>query len=159
MEELNNSESEIFKNTLEKQKKFITERFKKIKNKYLYDDFIVAPQKTENIVRHLNNGIAANTIQTFFNYKTDTCIFCKGGKDDDGIRQIERAHCNNYSRSDILLLAVSEIREKLDDRKVVTVGEILKKFIEKHDCCPIYMLCNKCHNKYDTDPTTRYQAQ
>ena len=49
MEELNNSESEIFKNTLEKQKKFITERLNKIKNKYLDDDFIVAPQKTENI--------------------------------------------------------------------------------------------------------------
>ena len=28
-------------------------------------------------------------------------------------------------------------------------SEILKKFIEKHDCCPIYMLCNKCHNTYD----------
>ena len=89
MEELNNSESEIFKDTLEKQKKFITERLKKIKNRYLDDDFIVAPQKTENIVRHLNNGIAANTIQTFFNYKTDTCIFCKGVKGDNGIRQIE----------------------------------------------------------------------
>ena len=149
MEELNNSESEIFISTLENQKNFITERLKKIKNKYLDDDFIVAPQKTENIVRHLNNGIAANTIQTFFNYKTDTCIFCKGIKGEKGIRQIERAHCNNYSRSDILLLAVSEIIEKLDNGEVVTVGEILKKFIEKHDCCPIYMLCNKCHNKYD----------
>ena len=75
MEELNNPESEVFKNTLEKQKKFITERLKIIKNKYLDDGFIVAPQKKEKIVRHLNNGIAANTIQTFFNYKTDTCIF------------------------------------------------------------------------------------
>ena len=62
MEELNNSESQIFKDTLEKQIKYITERLKKIKNKYLDDDFIVAPQKTENIVRHFNNGIAANTI-------------------------------------------------------------------------------------------------
>jgi hypothetical protein len=149
MEEFNNSESQIFKDTLEKQKKFITERLKTIKNKYLDDDFIIAPQKTENIVRHFNNGIAANTIQTFFNYKTDTCIFCKEVKGDNGIRQIERAHCNNYSRSDILILAVTEIRKKLDDGEVVTAGEILKKFIEKHDCCPIYMLCNKCHNKYD----------
>ena len=72
MEELNNPESEVFKNTLEKQKKFITERLKTIKNKYLDDGFIVAPQKKEKIVRHLNNGIAANTIQTFFNYKTST---------------------------------------------------------------------------------------
>jgi|TARA_B110000046_G_C12847096_1_gene336118 hypothetical protein len=149
MEELNNPESEIFTITLEKQNQFITERLKNIKNKYLDDDFIVHPQKKENIVRHLNNGIAANTIQTFFNYKTDTCIFCKGIKGENGIRQIERAHCNNYSRSDILHLAVSEISEKLYNGECVTVGEILKKFIEKHDCCPIYMLCNKCHNKYD----------
>ena len=147
MEELNNSESEIFKHTLEKQKEFITERLKKIKNKYLDDDFIVAPQKTENIVRHLNNGIAANTIQTFFNYKTDTCIFCKGVKGDNGIRQIERAHCNNYSRADILKLAINDIY--IDENTPLIVGDILKKFIEKHDCCPIYMLCNKCHNKYD----------
>lgn len=42
MEELNNSESQIFKDTLEKQKKFITESLKKIKNKYLDADFIVA---------------------------------------------------------------------------------------------------------------------
>ena len=150
MEELNNPESEIYKNTLEKQKKFITERLKKIKsNKYLDDEFIVTQQKKENIVRHLNNGIAANTINTFFNYKTDTCIFCKGKKGENGIRQIERAHCNKYSRSDILLLAVSEISEKFDNGESVTIGEILKKFIEKHDCCPIYMLCNKCHHKYD----------
>lgn len=152
MEELNNSESEIYKNTLEKQKIFIIERLKTIKNKYLDDEFIIAPQKKENIVRHLNNGIAANTIQTFFNYKTDTCIFCKGTKGkNSGIRQIERAHCNKYSRSYILLLAVSEISEKLDNGDIVTVGEILKKFIEKHECCPIYMLCNNCHRKYDNN--------
>ena len=149
MEELNNPESELFKNTLEKQKKFISERLKKIRNKYLDDNFIVAPQKKENIVRHLNNGIAANLIQTFFNYKTDTCIFCNGVKGENSIRQIERAHCNNYCRSDILLLAVSEISDKLYSGETVTAGEILKKFIEKHDDCPIYMLCNKCHNKYD----------
>ena len=66
-------------------------------------------KKIENIVRHLNNGPAANIIQTFFNYKTDTCIFCKGVKGKNGIRQIERAHCHNYSRSDILHLAILEI--------------------------------------------------
>jgi len=149
MEGLNNPQSEIFKHTLEKQKEFIIERLKKIKNKYLDDALIVAPQKKENIIRHLNNGPAANLILTFFNYKTDTCIFCKGIKGENGIRQIERAHCNNYTRSDILELAVSEISEKLYGGETVTVGEILTKFIEKHDCCPIYMLCNKCHNKYD----------
>ena len=150
MEELNNPESEIFKNTLEKQKKFISERLRTIKNKYLDDDFIIGtPQKKENIVKHLNNGIAANLIQTFFNYKTNTCILCDGIKGENGIRQIERAHCNNYCRSDILLLAVNDFSKKIENGDIITAGEILKKFIEKHDICPIYMLCNICHNKYD----------
>ena len=35
----------------------------------------------------------------------------------------QRAHCNNYTRSDILLLAVSELREKLDGGEIVTVGK------------------------------------
>ena len=39
--------------------------------------------------------------------------------------------------------------DKLDRGEAVTSGEILKRFIEKHECCPIYMLCNKCHHKYD----------
>ena len=150
MEALNDPNSEIFQTTLKEQIEFIIERLKKIKNKYLDDSFIIAPQEIENIVRHLNNGLAANTIQTFFNYKRNTCTFCKGVKGKNGIRQIERAHCHNYSRSDILHLAVLEIKEKLDAGEVVTSGEILRKFIEKHDRCPIYMLCNICHHKYDS---------
>lgn len=150
MEELNNPNSEIFKNTLEKQKKFISERLKTIRNKYLDDEFIIGtPQKKENIVKHLNNGISANLIQTFFNYKTNICILCNGIKGENGIRQIERAHCNNYSRSDILLMAVNDYSENIENGDIITAGEILKRFIEKHDICPIYMLCNKCHNKYD----------
>jgi hypothetical protein len=31
----------------------------------------------------------------------------------------------------------------------IKVGDILKLFIQKHEICPIYMLCNICHNKYD----------
>lgn len=139
MEVLNDPNSEIFQTTLKKQNKFIIKRLKKIKNKYLNDPFIIAPQEIENIVRHLNNGPAANTIQTFFNVKTDTCIFCKEVKGKNGIRQIERAHCHNYSRSDILRLAILEMKEKLDAGEVVTSGEILRKFIEKHDHCPIYI--------------------
>lgn len=149
LEALNDPNSEIFQTTLKNQNKFIIERLKKIKNRYLDDPFIIAPQKTENIIRHLNNGPAANLIQTFFK-KVDTCIFCNLVKGNNGITQIERAHCNNYSRADILHLAILEIKEKLDAGEVVTSGEILRKFIEKHDCCPIYMLCNICHHKYDS---------
>ena len=149
MNTLNDPESEIFKETLMKQIIFIRNRLSNIRNKYLDDPFIVAPQKKENIVKHLNNGLAANLIHTFFNYKTDKCSHCNYLKGENGIRQIERAHCNNYSRSDILSMAVDDFIDKLDKGEIITSGDILKRFIEKHECCPIYMLCNKCHNKYD----------
>ena len=147
MEELNNSESEIFKHTLEKQKEFIKTRFSKLRSNRYLDDKMKCMGKKEYIVKHLNQGPAQNLIQTFFNYKTDACSFCNYKKGENGIRQFERAHCNNYSRADILKLAINDIY--IDENTPLIVGDILKKFIEKHDCCPIYMLCNKCHNKYD----------
>ena len=149
MEELNDSESEIFKKTLVEQSNFISNRLLTIRNKYLDDPLIIAPQQKENITKHLNNGIAANLVHTFFNYKTEKCSYCDCSVGENGIRQIERAHCNNYSRLDILSLAVDDFIDKLDSGETVTSGEILKRFIEKHECCPIYMLCNKCHHKYD----------
>ncbi len=151
MDALNDPESDIFKKTLVDQSNFISKRLLTIRNKYLDDPFIIAPQKKENIVKHLNNGIAANLILSFFNYKTNICSYCNSVKGENGIRQIERAHCNNYSRSDILSLAVDDFIEKLDNGEIITSGEILKRFIEKHTCCPIYMLCNQCHHKYDNN--------
>ncbi len=147
MEELNNPESDIFKETLNKQKVFIHERFAKLRaNRYL-DDKMGCIGKKEDIVKHLNQGPAQNLVHTFFNYKTEECSFCNYKKGENGIRQFERAHCNNYSRSDILSIAVDDIYK--DEKTPLIVGDILKIFIEKHECCPIYMLCNHCHNKYD----------
>ena len=53
MEELNDSESEIFKKTLVEQSNFISNRLLTIRNKYLDDPFIIAPQQKENITKHL----------------------------------------------------------------------------------------------------------
>ena len=147
MEELNNPESEIFKGTLNKQNVFISQRFSNMRRNRYLDDTMGCVGKKEDIVKHLNQGPAQNLIQVFFNYKTVKCSFCNYKKGENGIRQFERAHCNNYSRSDILTLAINDIY--IDDKTPITVGDILKKFIENHDCCPIYMLCNICHNKYD----------
>ena len=146
MEELNDPESIIFKETIEKQKIFISDRLNNIKNKYLDDKCKLCDEK-DIIAQHLNNGPAQNLVLTFFNYKTTNCAFCGKGKGDEGIRQFERAHCNNYSRYDLLLLAVEELYT--DDITSLKVGDILKLFIKKHELCPIYMLCNVCHNKYD----------
>ena len=37
----------------------------------------------------------------------------------------------------------------VDSTSPIKVGDILKLFIQKHEACPIYMLCNKCHTEYD----------
>ena len=147
MEELNNPESHVFKNTLDKQIDFINIRLSNIRSNRYLDDKMGCIGKKEDIIRHLNQGTAQNLILSFFNYKTDKCSFCNCKKGENGIRQFERAHCNNYSRADILKLAIDEIY--IDENTPLITGDILKKFIEKHNCCPIYMLCNICHNKYD----------
>lgn len=147
MEELNNPDSIIYKDTLNKQSEFIKNRFSNLRSNRYLDDKMSCIGKKEDIVKHLNHGPAQNLIQTFFNYKTDKCSLCNCKKGDNGVRQFERAHCNNYSRGDILNIAIDEIY--IDEQTPLVVGNILKKFIDKHDCCPIYMLCNICHNKYD----------
>ena len=44
-------------------------------------------------------------------------------------------------------MAINELY--IDNNTPIKTGDILKLFIENHKICPIYMLCNKCHNKYD----------
>jgi len=147
MEDLNNPESHVFKNTLDKQIDFINTRLSNIRSNRYLDDKMGCIGKKEDIIKHLNQGPAQNLVLAFFNYKTDRCSFCNCKKGENGIRQFERAHCNNYSRADILKLAIDDIY--IDETTPLITGYILKKFIEKHNCCPIYMLCNVCHNKYD----------
>lgn len=146
MEELNNPESEIYKKTIEKQKQFILKRLNEIKNRYLDDNMGCIGEKNI-IAKHLNQGPAQNLIHTFFNFKTTECIICNGKKKDNGIKQFERAHCNIYSRYDLLMMAIDELY--INNTTPIIVGDILKLFIQHHDKCPIYMLCNLCHNKYD----------
>ena len=149
MNALNDPDSEIFRETLIKQNEFIPLRLSRITNRYIDDMCPVggAGATKELIANHLNKGPAQNLIQTFFNYRTTKCAFCKKKKGEDGVRQFERAHCNNYSRYDILLMALDDIY--IDDETPIRSGDILKRFIEKHQYCPIYMLCNVCHNTYD----------
>ena len=148
MDYLNNSEDEVFQNTLEKQKKFISTRFSTIKsNRYLNDNMLCLGSK-EEIATHLNQGPAQNLVQTFFNYRTKECIHCKKCKGTNGILQFERAHCNKYNRYDLLMLALDDLY--IDSKTPIKVSDILKLFIEKHSLCPIYMLCNICHKRYDT---------
>ena len=146
MENLSNSESDIYKKTLEKQKLYIDTRLSKIKNRYIDDDMGCCGEK-ETIAKHLNSGPAQNLVQTFFNFKAKKCIICNGKKGENGIRQLERAHCNIYSRYDLLMMALDDLY--IDNITPIRSGDILKLFIQKHNICPIFILCNRCHNKYD----------
>jgi hypothetical protein len=149
MEELSNPESEIYKKMLEKQKLYINTRMSLIKkNRYLDDEMGCCGEK-EIIAKHLNHGHAQNLVQTFFDFKATKCLICKGKKGENSIRQLERAHCNILSnpRYDLLMMAINDLW--IDNITPIKVGDILKLFIQKHEICPIYMLCNICHNKYD----------
>jgi len=147
MDDLNNSESEIYKKTLEKQKLYISTRLNTIKNRIIGDTMGCCGEK-EKIAKHLNMGLAQNLVQTFFK-TADECLICNGKKGNNGIRQIERAHCNILSnpRYDLLIMAINDLW--VDATTPIKSGDILKLFIQKHEICPIYMLCNLCHNKYD----------
>ena len=100
----------------------------------------------EQIAKHLNMGLAQNLVQTFFK-TADECVICNGKIENTGIRQIERAHCNIYSRHELLMMAINDLY--IDNNTPIKSGDILKLFIQKHEICPIYMLCNLCHKKYD----------
>ena len=146
MKDLNNPESELYKKTLEKQKIYINTRLGSIKNRYIDDDMGCYGEK-EVIAKHLNLGPAQNLVQTFFNFKATKCVICKRKKGENSIRQLERAHCNIYSRYDLLMMAIDDLY--IDNNTPIKSGDILKLFIQKHEICPIYMLCNLCHKKYD----------
>ena len=147
MEELNNAESEIYKKTLEHQKLYISTRMNTIKkNRYFDDTAEFCCDTKEEIAKHLNLGLAQNLVQTFFK-TVDKCVSCNGKIGENGIRQIQRAHCNIYSRYDLLMMAINDLY--IDTNTPIKSGAILKLFIQKHEICPIYMLCNICHNKYD----------
>ena len=146
MEVLNDTEGEIFQSTIQRQKKYISQRLEGIKNRILSDSVKLCGTK-EEIINHLNLGTAANLVQEFFP-KSPLCIWCEGRVGDNGIRQIERAHCGLYKRGDLLEMAVDELY--IDEDTPIKSSDILRLFIQKHEICPIYMLCNVCHKKYDS---------
>jgi hypothetical protein len=137
--ELNNIESEIFKDTLNKQIIFIEIKLKKTRIGFFNDKMGCTGEK-EVIANHLNGGNARNLIQQFF--KTyDACIICKKNK------SLQRAHCHNYTRYDLLILAIDELY--IDNITPIITGDIFRLFILKHKLCPIYTLCRDCHQYYD----------
>ena len=67
---LNDCESSIFKDTLNKQISYIDHRLQTIKNRILDNNIKLLGTK-EEIAKFLNLGIAQNLIQEFFKFKED----------------------------------------------------------------------------------------
>lgn len=145
MDILNDENSSIFKETIEKQKKYIDKRRKVIINRILETNIKFQGNTKEEIALFLNLGIAQNLVQAFFKFKEKKCLICK--KDKSDVRQLERAHCNLYSRYDLLIKALDNIYVDIDTP--INSVDILKEFIKCHSCCPIYYLCKSCHIEYD----------
>ena len=45
------------------------------------------------------------------------------------------------------MMAVNKLY--IDENTPIKSGELLCEFIKCHNICPIFILCNLCHNKYD----------
>ena len=86
MQYLTNPESEIFNLTLKKQIPYINSRLRSIKSRYLEDKMFCLGEK-EDIAKHLNQGPAANLVQTFFNFKANKCLLYKGKIGENGINK------------------------------------------------------------------------
>ena len=69
MDILNDENSSIFKETIEKQKKYIDKRRKVIINRILETNIKFQGNTKEEIALFLNLGIAQNLVQTFFKFK------------------------------------------------------------------------------------------
>lgn len=146
MEELNNPESDIYITTLENQKRYIDENLPKSKNRFLMDECLLVGDK-ETIAKHLNLGPAQNIVLEFFKFKTEFCCLCKHKRGENGIRQLERAHCHRATRPQLIMMSINDLW--VDKNTPIKVMDILKLFIRKHEHYPIYYLCNICHKKYD----------
>ena len=145
----------VYRNTLKQQELFIKNRLVKSKMQGIMEGSDLSEcwlsGSIESIVKIIDPH-ARNLIQNFFAgkkspYDFQMCLCCDGKKGDNGIRQFERAHCHVSSRPEIIRDVVTGMW--VNNETSIKLGDILRKFIEKHRTCPIYMLCNKCHVKYD----------
>ena len=145
IKELNNPESKIYKNTRENLELYILTKLDKSRSQYFKDKLKLLGEK-EEIKKHLNLGLAQNIVQAFFK-KENNCVVCFGKKNENGIKQLERAHSTRTTRTDLIIKAIDELW--IDNKTPIESGVLLKKFIDLHSTAPVYTLCNLCHKMYD----------
>uniref|UniRef100_A0A6C0JD15 Uncharacterized protein n=1 Tax=viral metagenome TaxID=1070528 RepID=A0A6C0JD15_9ZZZZ len=145
MDQINNNDSEIYKNAI-KRTEHIYIKLEKSKMNCLVSDLkLVGTEK--DILAHLKGGPSKNLINSFFNYTTDKCDFCKIAKDK--LVQLDRAHCNKLNCDRASLLNKSIKKHFIDEITPIKVKDILNDFIKFHNEIPLFILCKKCHREYD----------
>lgn len=145
MEALSNSNSNIYINAL-KRTEFIDKKLEKSKINCLINEIkIVGTEK--DILIHLKGGPAKNLVNSFFKYTTNKCDVCNIKKDKT--IQLDRAHCNKLNCDRTSLLSISIKKYFIDEKTPIRIKDILREFIKLHSKIPLFILCKKCHKKYD----------
>ena len=143
---INDPNSEIYKIALERTNYIeIDKKLAKTRQKCLNDNLKLIGTKND-ILSHLKCGPAKNIINSFFNFKTDKCDNCSIQKSK--IIQLDRAHCNKQNCDRASLLKLS-IEKHFIHETPIYIKDILRTFIKLHSEIPLFILCKKCHQKYD----------
>ena len=145
MDNLYNESSEIWKSGLSRTNNVIT-KINKSKMKCLISNVSISGEKND-ILCHLKHGPSTNLINSFFKVKTENCDICKIKKDQ--VIQLDRAHCNNINCDRISLLKIAINKFYIDSQKPIKIKLILIEFLKLHTKIPLFILCKKCHIKYD----------
>ena len=141
---INNPDNPIYINAL-KRTEDVHEKLKKTKIKLLNEGCSLVGTK-EDIFTNVNDT-GRNLTQKFFKYKTDKCDYC--GKQKSREIQLDRAHPNigGWDRPSLLKKAICF--HFIDETTPIKASDILRTYIKKHDNIPLFVLCKKCHRKYD----------
>ena len=147
MNSINNKDSLIYKSGL-KRTQNINEKLEKTRMNCLISDLKVVGTKTE-ILLHLKGGPAKNLTNSFFKYTNNKCDYC--GIQKNKKTQLDRAHCNidGFDRSSLLEKSINT--KFIDKNTPIKIKDILINYLKYHKDKPLFILCKKCHRKYDKE--------
>ena len=121
-------------------------KLEKTRMNCLISDLAVVGTK-KDILLHLKGGPAKNLTNVFFKYTTDKCDYCSIQKNKT--TQLDRAHCNIDSCDRSSLLEKSIHFHFIDESTPIKIKYILITYLKYHKELPLFILCKKCHRKYD----------
>lgn len=150
--ELNDPNSDIYKENLSILKTFIEEKLPKCDMQVLHNHAKISGTVDE-IAKACSHS-AIKLVQVFFGtcrlhgHKDRTCTICG----ESGFKVLEKAHCNcgGCERPSLLAKAIQKIY--VDEDTPIDTSEIYRNFIILHGESPIYLACAGCHKQYDSLP-------